>query len=84
MCKDANNTVLSVGDAVMYIDNNGGEFEGTIIALLENNKIKIDCETGLMIVDEALAFILPQRRTHHDCRRTGSSKNFSLHKLLMR
>lgn len=59
MCKDSNNTVLSVGDAVMYIDNNGREFEGTIIALLKNNKIKIDCETGPMIVDAAYAFILP-------------------------
>ena len=59
MCKDANNTVLSVGDAVMYIDNNGGEFEGTVTALLENNKIKIDCETGLMIIDASMAFVLP-------------------------
>ena len=59
MCKDANNTVLSVGDAVMYIDNNDGEFEGTVTALLENNKIKIDCETGLMIIDASKAFVLP-------------------------
>ena len=59
MCKDANNTVLSVGDAVMYIDNNGGEFEGTVTALLENNKIKINCETGLMIIDASMAFVLP-------------------------
>lgn len=59
MCKDANNTVLSVGDAVMYIDNNGGEFEGTVTALLENNKIKIDCETGLMSIDASMAFVLP-------------------------
>ena len=59
MCKDANNTVLSVGNAVMYIDNNGGEFEGTVTALLENNKIKIDCETGLMIIDASMTFVLP-------------------------
>lgn len=58
-CKDANNTALSVGNAVMYIDHNGGEFEGTVTALLENNKIRIDCETGSMTVDASMTFVLP-------------------------
>lgn len=59
MHKDANGTILNVCDGVMYIDPNGGEFEGIIIELLANNLIKIECETGLMNVYADTVFQLP-------------------------
>lgn len=59
ICMDSNKTRLSVNDAVMHIDSNGGEWEGTVTDLMGDNKIKISCETGDIIVDAAMAFILP-------------------------
>lgn len=58
-CKDSNGTELAVNDAVMYIDENGGEWEGMIVELLANNKVKISCETGELIIDAAMTFQLP-------------------------
>lgn len=57
-CKDSNGTELSVNDAVMYIDENGGEWEGMITELLADNKVKISCETGELIIDAAMTFQL--------------------------
>lgn len=59
ICIDSNGTKLSINDAVMYIDSNGGEWEGTVTDLMGDNKIKISCETGDIIVDAAMAFALP-------------------------
>lgn len=58
-CKDSNGTELSVNDAVMYIDENGEEWEGMITELLADNKVKISCETGELIIDAAMTFQLP-------------------------
>lgn len=58
-CKDSNGTELAVNDAVMYIDENGGEWEGMITELLADNKVKISCETDELIVDAAMTFQLP-------------------------
>lgn len=59
ICVDSNGTKLSINDAVMYIDSNGGEWEGTVTDLMSDNKIKISCETGDIIVDAAMVFVLP-------------------------
>lgn len=59
ICVDSNGTKLSVNDAVMYIDSNGGEWKGTVIELIDDNKIKISCETGDIIIDAAMVFVLP-------------------------
>lgn len=58
-CKDSNGTILSINDAVMYIDNDGREWEGTITNLLANNKIEMSCEVGDIIVDASMTFFLP-------------------------
>ena len=58
-CKDSNGTNLSINDAIMYIDNNGREWEGTITNLLATNKIEISCEVGNIIVDASTTFFLP-------------------------
>lgn len=59
MATDYNETELQINDAVMYIDNNGGEFEGVIKRILDNNKIEIETDDiGFMIVDASLTFVL--------------------------
>lgn len=44
-------TELHINDKVAYTDANGGLFEGIITDILKDNRIKIMCETGDMIVD---------------------------------
>lgn len=58
LCFDANNTPLSIGDAVMCIQN-GNENEGLITDLLPNNKIVLDGENGAMTVNASDTFYLP-------------------------
>jgi hypothetical protein len=57
-CYDSNNTELAVGDSVMCIIN-GSECEGMIKALLDNNKIAVYGENGLVAVNARNCFWLP-------------------------
>ena len=59
MCKDSNGSILSVDDEIMYIDENGCEFEGTIIKLLNDNKLRFEYEGGVMTINASSCFILP-------------------------
>lgn len=58
LCFDANNTSLSIGDAVMFIQN-GNENEGLVKDLLPNNKIVLDGENGVITVNASDTFYLP-------------------------
>ena len=58
LCFDANNTSLSIGDAVMCI-HNGNENEGLVKDLLPNNKIVLDGENGVITVNASDTFYLP-------------------------
>lgn len=58
LCFDANNTSLSIRDAVMCI-HNGNENEGLVKDLLPNNKIVLDGENGAITVNASDTFYLP-------------------------
>lgn len=57
-CIDKNGTVLNIGDGVMCVAN-GNENEAVILALLPNNKVKIDGENGVIDVNASDCFYLP-------------------------
>ena len=57
LCFDANNTSLSIGDAVICIQN-GNENEGLIKDLLPNNKIVLDGENDVITVNASDTFYL--------------------------
>ena len=58
LCFDANNTSLSIRDAVMCIQNSN-ENEGLVKNLLPNNKIVLDGENGVITVNASGTFYLP-------------------------
>ena len=57
-CYDQNGTLLGLGDAVMGVIG-GRENEGVVAELLENNKIKMDGENGIIQVSADDVFVLP-------------------------
>lgn len=57
-CVGKNGTVLNVGDGVMCVAN-GNENEAVVIELLENNRVKIDGENGIIDVKASDCFYLP-------------------------
>ena len=57
LCFDANNTSLSIGDAVICIQN-GNENERLVKDLLSNNKIVLDGENGVITVNASDTFYL--------------------------
>lgn len=57
-CYDRNKTELHVNDAVMCIEN-GTENEGIITKLLDNNKVEVDSENGIIQISANDTFVLP-------------------------
>ena len=57
-CYDHNKTELHVGTAVMFITN-GAENEGIVTKLLENNRVEVDGENGIIQVSASDTYETP-------------------------
>lgn len=59
-CLDHNNTTIHTNDAVMFIDDNGGEHEAIVCRTFpEQNKIEIKTENFTKTVPAAQCYYLP-------------------------
>ena len=59
--KDANGVDLNVNDDVMCLvpeNNETSEYEGTILELLPENKIKVDAECRTFVLDASAVYSL--------------------------